>query len=88
MPCRRCQRVVTPGSTRARGRDIAADEVLARYARRRESADRLDARGFDALARLYANQYPPLAALRGLGLNLVNRFGPLKRHLAAHAAGD
>lgn len=69
------------------GRDIAAPHVLRRYARRRRSADTLDALGFDALARIYGWQAPPLVAARGVGVRLLNRLAPLKRHLAGHAAG-
>jgi len=72
---------------RAAGRDIGAEHVLRRYARRRQSADTLDARGFDALARIYAWQSPPLVAARGLGVRLLDRLAPLKRRLAEHAAG-
>jgi 2-octaprenylphenol hydroxylase len=69
------------------GRDIGAAHVLRRYARRRRSADTLDALGFDALARIYAWQSPPLVAARGLGVRLLNRLTPLKRRLSEHAAG-
>ena len=70
------------------GEDIAAEHVLGRYARRRRSADTLDALGFDAIERSFAWQFPPLVAARGLGMRLVNRLNPLKQALAAHAAGD
>lgn len=69
------------------GRDFAAAHVLRRYARRRQSADTLDARGFDALARIYAWQSSPLVAVRGLGVRLLDRLAPLKRRVAMHAAG-
>lgn len=74
-------------AARDAGRDIAAAHVLRRYARRRRSADTLDARGFDALARIYAWQSPPLVAARGLGVRLLDRLAPLKRRIAEHAAG-
>jgi len=74
-------------AAREAGRDIAAAHVLRRYARRRRSADTLDAWSFDALGRIYAWQAPPLVAARALGVRLVDRLGPLKRRLAAHAAG-
>ena len=74
-------------AARDAGRDIAAEHVLRRYARRRRSADTLDALGFDALARIYAWQAPPWVAARGLGVRLLDRLGPLKRRIAAHAAG-
>lgn len=72
---------------RAAGRDIAAPHVLRRYARRRRSADTLDALGFDTLARIYAWQVPPLVAIRGLGVRLLDRLGPLKQLVGEHAAG-
>ncbi len=72
---------------RAAGRDIGAEHVLQRYARRRHSADTLDAYSLDALARVYDWQAPPLVALRGVGMRAVNRLTALKRALAGHAAG-
>ncbi|TAM60157.1 MAG: FAD-dependent oxidoreductase [Rhodanobacter sp.] len=74
-------------AARAAGSDIGAAQVLRRYARRRRSADTLDALGFDALARIFAWQSPALVAARGLGISLLDRAGPLKRRLAGHAAG-
>jgi 2-polyprenylphenol 6-hydroxylase len=74
-------------AARAAGRDIGTAHVLRRYARRRRSADTLDALGFDALARIYALQSPALVAARGLGVRLLDRLAPLKRRLAEHAAG-
>lgn len=72
---------------RVAGRDIGAAHVLRRYARRRRSADTLDALGFDALARIYAWQAPALVAVRGVGVRLLDRLAPLKRRLSEHAAG-
>ncbi|KZC39102.1 MULTISPECIES: UbiH/UbiF/VisC/COQ6 family ubiquinone biosynthesis hydroxylase [Rhodanobacter] len=72
---------------RAAGRDIGAAHVLRRYARRRRSADTLDALGFDALARIYAWQSPALVAARGIGVRVLDRLTPLKRRLSEHAAG-
>lgn len=69
------------------GRDFASSHVLRRYARRRRSADTLDAYGFDALARIYGWQGAPWVAARGIGVRLVDRLLPLKRRLATHAAG-
>ena len=74
-------------AARTAGRDIGAGHVLRRYARRRCSADTLDALGFDALARIYAWQSPALVAARGLGVRLLDRLAPLKRRLSEHAAG-
>ncbi|HEY4146326.1 UbiH/UbiF/VisC/COQ6 family ubiquinone biosynthesis hydroxylase [Pinirhizobacter sp.] len=72
---------------RARGADIGATHVLRRYARRRRSADQIDALSFDALARIYAVQWPPVAAARALGVATLNRVAPLKNLLIAHASG-
>jgi 2-polyprenylphenol 6-hydroxylase len=69
------------------GSDFASSHVLRRYARRRRSADTLDAYGFDALARIYGWQGAPWVAARGIGVRLVDRLLPLKRRLATHAAG-
>lgn len=74
-------------AARDAGRDIAATDVLRRYARRRRSADTLDACGFDALARIYAWRALPLTAARGAGMRLIDRLAPFKRRLAEHASG-
>ncbi len=74
-------------AARRAGCDIGAAHVLRRYARRRRSADTLDALSFDALARIYAWQSPALVAARGAGVRLLDRVAPLKRRLSAHAAG-
>ena len=44
--------------------------------------------GMDALNRLFANDAAPLRAARDFGLRLVDRLSPVKRRLAAEAAGD
>lgn len=74
-------------AAREAGHDIAAAHVLRRYARRRRSADTIDALGFDALARIYGWRAAPLVAARGIGVRLVDRLFPLKRRLAQRAAG-
>jgi 2-polyprenylphenol 6-hydroxylase len=74
-------------AARDEGRDIAGAHILRRYARRRRSADTLDAYGFDALARIYAWQSLPWVTARGLGVRLLDHLTLLKRRIAAHAAG-
>jgi 2-octaprenyl-6-methoxyphenol hydroxylase len=44
--------------------------------------------GMDGLNRLFANDLAPLRAARDFGLRVVDRLSPLKRLLAAEAAGD
>lgn len=75
------------GAARDRGADFAAPHVLARYARRRRSAGGIDAYAFDAIERSFASQAEPWRVVRRLGMCAVDRFGPVKRALAAHAAG-
>jgi len=74
-------------AARDAGDDFAVAHVLRRYARRRRSADTLDALGFDALARVYALQAATLVAARGWGVRLIDKLSPIKRRLAEHAAG-
>ena len=74
-------------TAREDGVDFSSVQVLRRYARRRRSADTLDAYAFDALARLYAYAWPPLVGARGLGMRLLDRTTWLKRRIIAHAAG-
>jgi 2-octaprenyl-3-methyl-6-methoxy-1,4-benzoquinol hydroxylase/2-octaprenylphenol hydroxylase len=75
------------GEAREANRDFASPHVLQRYARRRRSADVLDALSFDALARTFAWRAPPLVALRGIGMRALDALGPVKRKLVEHAAG-
>jgi 2-octaprenyl-3-methyl-6-methoxy-1,4-benzoquinol hydroxylase/2-octaprenylphenol hydroxylase len=75
------------GDARDAGRDFTAPHVLQRHARRRRSEGTLDARGFDAIERIFAWQSPAWAALRGFGMRAVDAIEPLKRRLSAHAAG-
>ena len=74
-------------SARLAGHDIGAEHVLRRYARRRRSADTLDAVGFDALARVYGWTAPPLVAARTMGIRLLQHLAPMKRRISRHAAG-
>jgi len=74
-------------AARQAGRDLGAAHVLRRYARRRRSADTLDAFGFDTLARVYGWTAPPLVAARGMGMHVIERLAPLKRRISGHAAG-
>ncbi len=77
------------GVARARAAQRAplGDSDLQRWARERRSDATLAARAFDGLNRLYSVTDGPLVAARAFGLSLVDRFTPLKRKLAEHAAG-
>ena len=69
------------------GLDIGADDLLARYQRRR----RFDSLAFmavtDGLDRLFSNDDPALRLARGLGLAAVDRLPPAKRFFMRHAMG-
>lgn len=70
-----------------RGQDIGDPLVLADYVRwRRFDATRL-ALGMDAVNRLFSNDSRALAALRGLGMGLVQALPPLRRGFMREAAG-
>ncbi|MCB1745789.1 MAG: FAD-dependent monooxygenase, partial [Gammaproteobacteria bacterium] len=62
--------------------------ALGRYARWRRSAALDMTLVTDGLERLFARTDSPLRWLRGCGLDLANRSGPLKRALVAHAMGE
>ncbi|GAB3025989.1 UbiH/UbiF family hydroxylase [Oleiagrimonas citrea] len=68
-------------------RDLGADAVLRRYARRRRSADGMDAHAFDMIERVFGWRHPVLVTLRGLGMRGVARGGWSRRLFAGHAAG-
>lgn len=72
---------------RDRGSDIGASHVLRRYERDRRSATTLAAQGFDAIARAFAPEAVPLAALRGAALGVAGRVTPLRHLLMDVAAG-
>jgi 2-octaprenylphenol hydroxylase len=74
-------------TARERGSDIGAAHVLRRYERERRSESALAARGLDAIERVFGSSMPPLPALRGAALGVVNRLPSLKRFFAAIAAG-
>ena len=69
------------------GLDIGADDLLARYQRRR----RFDSLAFmavtDGLNRLFSNDDPALRLVRGLGLAAVDGLPPAKRFFMRHAMG-
>ncbi len=81
------QRIEAVCAAHARGQDIGAEPVLARYARRRRSGDARDAYAFDAIERLFKQRAPAVVAARTLGIRVIQRTPALKRLLAGHAAG-
>lgn len=69
------------------GRDENPGDLptLRRYERARKGANRTMLHFMDGLNRLFSNDSGPLARLRGLGMFLFNRSGPLRQH-AVHTA--
>ena len=72
---------------RAAKRDFATEYTLRKYARRRRSDNVLSARAFDVTQRVFASDFMPLAAMRGAGLGVVDKFAPLKHFFMSRAAG-
>jgi len=70
-----------------RGEDIGAEDVLKRYERWRRFDNTAMGLGMDAINRLFSNDLTPVRALRGMGLDLVNRMGPARRFFMRQAAG-
>lgn len=73
---------------RRRGEDIGAVPVLRRYQAWRRFDSTAMASGFDLMARLFSNDFGPLSTLRRAGMRLTDAVAPLKRALAAEAAGQ
>ncbi|MFT3791776.1 MAG: UbiH/UbiF/VisC/COQ6 family ubiquinone biosynthesis hydroxylase [Rudaea sp.] len=67
--------------------DFASEYTLRRYERRRRSDNAIAANAFDVIQRGFGSDVAAVAALRGVGLALVDRVAPLKRFFAHHAAG-
>jgi 2-octaprenyl-6-methoxyphenol hydroxylase len=69
------------------GLDVGSLAVLERYERWRRLDSALSAATFDALNRLFSNDWTLLRSARDLGLGLVERMPGLKRLFVAEAAG-
>nr|WP_199067101.1 FAD-dependent monooxygenase [Chromobacterium sp. ASV5] len=74
-------------AARARGEDWAGVKTLARYQRARKPANLAMQSGMDAFCYGFANDIAPLKMLRGLGLRLADKAGPLKREVIRYALG-
>jgi 2-polyprenyl-6-methoxyphenol hydroxylase-like FAD-dependent oxidoreductase len=70
-----------------RGEDPGNLRTLHAYARARAEPVQAMRIMTDGLARLFAADSPPVRSLRNLGMNLVNRAGPLKHILVRRALG-
>ena len=77
----------TTASALAAGRGFDAPQGLQRWARRRFSENAVAAHGFEGINRVFSNDAPAAALLRGPLLGLAGRLPPLARALWRRAAG-
>ncbi|AXE30764.1 2-octaprenyl-3-methyl-6-methoxy-1,4-benzoquinol hydroxylase [Chromobacterium phragmitis] len=71
----------------AKGEDWAGEKALSRYQRARKPANLAMQAGMDAFCYGFSNDIGPLRLLRGLGLKLADKAGPLKREAIRYALG-
>jgi 2-polyprenylphenol 6-hydroxylase len=71
----------------ARGRDLGGLWALRRYERARRGDNLAMLAAMDGFKRLFSNDNPALATLRGWGLSLTDRLAPVKHHFVAEALG-
>lgn len=71
----------------AAGQDIASAELLAGYEKTHRRATRPIYLATELITRLYTHESPPARLLRGLALQLGERFNPFKRAVAASLTG-
>ncbi len=71
----------------AEGRDPGSPDLLRRYQALRRPANLLMLAATDALDRLFSTAFPPIRAVRRIGIAAVNRAPPLKRLFIRQAMG-
>ena len=74
-------------AARAAGRDPGAFTVLRRYARARRGDNQATLFAMTAFKEGFGAEDAPLCLLRGLGMQLFDRIGPVKRQLVRAAMG-
>ncbi len=72
---------------RAAGRDLGGERALRQYERGRRGANQLMMSAMDGLKGLFGSSLAPVRQLRSLGLDLVDRAGPLKGVIIRQAMG-
>jgi 2-octaprenylphenol hydroxylase len=72
---------------RAAGRDLGSERVLRRYERSRRGANLLMMSAMDGFKQLFGSPLAPLRQARNLGLDLVDRAGPVKALIIRQAMG-
>jgi 2-polyprenylphenol 6-hydroxylase len=71
----------------AAGRELGGERALRQYERGRRGANQLMMSAMDGLKGLFGSSLAPVRQLRSLGLDLVDRAGPLKGVLIRQAMG-
>jgi 2-octaprenylphenol hydroxylase len=61
--------------------------ILRRYERARKAANKSMLHFIDGLNRLFSNESTPLARLRGAGMALFNKSGPIREYAVQVALG-
>lgn len=79
--------LATLAEARAAGRDWRSARTLARHARARKAANLEMLALTDSLSRVFRLRLPALKTALGLGLEAVDRLGPVKELLMRQAAG-
>lgn len=72
----------------ASGRDVGGPELLERYARARRSDIEGRMRAVDVLNRSLLSDFVPIQGMRGFGLYLLDRVGPLRRTVMRLGVGS
>lgn len=72
----------------ARGRDVGGAEMLERYARARRPDIEGRMRAVDVLNRSLLSDFVPIQGMRGFGLYLLDRVGPLRRAVMRLGVGN
>jgi len=72
----------------ASGRDAGAPELLERYARARRTDIDGRMRAVDVLNRTLLSDFVPIQSVRGFGLYLLDRIGPLRRTIMRLGVGS
>lgn len=80
------QLVATVADAREAGRDWRSERTLARYARARKAANLEMLAVTDSLSRAFRLRLPGLRTVLGLGMEAVDRLGPVKTLLMRQAA--
>lgn len=76
------------GKAVANGQDPGAPDLLARYERARRSDIESRMRAVDLLNRSLLSDFLPLQSVRGVGMYMLDRVGPLRRLLMRMGVGE